>query len=228
MEILTDLVKKMSISGDLDREALVADKVSDQFCAVESLKQLDNEAFVKGRSSVTRTQSEGDLNLNDKMDWSMREEIVKRKKKHTTRWLEYQLFQLEGKKSRLYRRLIRKSNEFNDLLCSARNVERVKEQMLQVDDLFKMVQRCTKSIMLSYQLNRKPKMRTGLMRLMPACCSSNKRSMVGSEMLSGKGMLPWKQSQKEQVCLEVCHQRGQVDIQARHHQAQDHQRLIKH
>ena len=73
---------------------------------------------------------------------------MKRKKKHTTRWLEYQLFQLEGKKSRLYRRLIRKSNEFNDLLCSARNVERVKEQMLQVDDLFKMVQRCTKSIML--------------------------------------------------------------------------------
>ena len=129
----------MSISGDLDRGALVADKVSDQFGTVESLKQLDNEAFVKGRSSVTRTQSEGDLNLNDKMDWSMTEEIVKRKKKHTTRWLEYQLFQLEGKKSRLYRRLIRKSNEFNDLLYSARNFEKVKEQMLQVDDLFKMV-----------------------------------------------------------------------------------------
>ena len=130
MEILTDLVKKMSISGDLDREALVADKVSDQFCAVESLKQLDNEAFVKGRSSVTRTQSEGDLNLNDKMDWPMRDEIGKRKKKYTARWLEYQSSQLEEKRSRLYDSLIRKSNAVNNLLFSPRNVEVVREQML--------------------------------------------------------------------------------------------------
>ena len=45
-----------------------ADKVSDQFGTVEYLRQLDDEAFAKGRSSVMRTQSEGDLNLNDKMD----------------------------------------------------------------------------------------------------------------------------------------------------------------
>ena len=52
--------------------------------------------------------------------------------------------------------------------------------------------------------------------------------MVVSEMLREKGMLPWKQSQIGEVCLEVCHQRGQVDIQVRHHQAQGHQRTIKH
>ena len=66
------------------------------------------------------------------------------------------------------------------------------------------------------------------MRLTPACCRSSKRSMVVSEMLREKGMLPWKQSQIGEVCLEVCHQRGQVDIQVRHHQAQGHQRTIKH
>ena len=87
MEILTDLVIKMSISRDLDTEALVADKVSDQFGTVESSRQLDDEEFVKGRSSVTWTQSEGDLNLNYKIDWPMREEIEKRKKKHTACWV---------------------------------------------------------------------------------------------------------------------------------------------
>ena len=58
MEILTDLVKKMPISGDLDTGALVADKVSGQFGAVGSSRQLGDQGFVKGRSSVTRTQSE--------------------------------------------------------------------------------------------------------------------------------------------------------------------------
>ena len=133
MEILTDLVKKMSISGYLNTEALIADKVSDQFGT------FDDQAFVKGRSSVTRTQSEGDLNLNDKMDWPMREEIGKRKKKHTAHWLEYQSSQLGEKRSRLYSRLIRKSNAVNDLLYSLRNVEVVREQMLQVIELFKMM-----------------------------------------------------------------------------------------
>ena len=86
MEILTDLVIKMSICRDLDTGALVADKVSDQFGTVESSRQLDDEGFVKGRSSVTWTQS-GDLNLNYKINWPMREEIQKRKKKHTACWV---------------------------------------------------------------------------------------------------------------------------------------------
>ena len=130
MEILTDLVKKMSVSGDLDTWTLVADKVSDQFRTAESSGQLDDEEFVKGRSSVMGTQSEGDLNLNDKMDWPMRDEIGKRKKKYTARWLEYQSSQLEEKRSRLYDSLIRKSNAVNNLLFSPRNVEVVREQML--------------------------------------------------------------------------------------------------
>ena len=42
-------------------------------------------------------------------------------------------------KQTVYSRLIRKSDAVNDLLYSPRNVEVVREQMLQVDDLFKMV-----------------------------------------------------------------------------------------
>ena len=85
-----------------------------------------------------RTQS-GDLNLIVKIDWPMRDETGKRKKKYTTHWLEHQSSQLEEKRSRLYGRLIRKSNAVNDLLYSPRNVELVREQKFQVDDLFKMV-----------------------------------------------------------------------------------------
>ena len=77
----------MPISGDLDTGALVADKVFDQFGTVAFLRKIDDEAFVKDISSVMRTQSEGDVNLNYKIDWPMREEIEKRKKKHTACWV---------------------------------------------------------------------------------------------------------------------------------------------
>ena len=73
------------------------------------------------------------------MDWPVREEIGKSKKKHTVCWLEYQSSQVEEKRSRLNSKLIRKSNAVNDLLYPPRNFEVVREQMLQVDDLFKMV-----------------------------------------------------------------------------------------
>lgn len=129
----------MSISGDLDTEALVSGNVSNQFGTNESSRQLDDQAVVKGRSSVMKTQLEGDLNLNDRMDWPMREEIRKRKRKHNACWLEHQPSQLEEKISRLYSRLSMKSNGVDNLLYSSRNSEVMSEQMLQVDDVFKMV-----------------------------------------------------------------------------------------
>ena len=175
-----------------------------------------------------RTQSEGDLNLNDKMDWSRREEIGIRKKNHIARWLEYQSSQLEKKGSRLYSRLIRKSNAMNGLLYSPRNAEVVREQMLQVDDLFKMVTEVHKKCNALLPVEQQEKDEDWLDEiLIAACCSSNKRSLVGSEMLRGKEMLLLKQSQKGQVCLEDSHQRGQVDIEVCHHQTQGHQRVTK-
>ena len=56
-----------------------------------------------------------------------------------SRWLECQSSQLEEKRTRLYGRLIKKSNAVNDLLHSPRNVEVVRKHILPVDDLFKMV-----------------------------------------------------------------------------------------
>ena len=128
---------KMSISGDLGTGALLVGKVSNQFSTNESSRQLDDQEVVNGQPSVTRKQSEGDLNLNERIDWLVREDTGKRKNKHTARWLKYQSSQQEEKTSRS--RLIRKSNAVNDLLYSPRNFEVVREQMLQVDDLFKMV-----------------------------------------------------------------------------------------
>ena len=57
-------MKKILINGDLDTGILVADKVTDQCGTDESSRQSDDQPIVKGRSSVKRTQSKGDLNLN--------------------------------------------------------------------------------------------------------------------------------------------------------------------
>ena len=73
--------------------------------------------------------------MNNKIDWTIKEEIGKRKKKRSARWLEYQSSQVQEKTGRLYSRLIRKSNAVKDLLYSPMNVEVVREQMLQADDL---------------------------------------------------------------------------------------------
>ena len=130
---------KISTSEDLDTEVLAEDKISDQCGTDESLRQLDDHAVVKGRSSVIRTQSEGDLNLNYRLKGPIKKEIGKREKKHTACWLEHQSSQLEKKRSRLYSRLIRKINAVNGLLYCPRNIKVVRKQMLQVDDLFMMV-----------------------------------------------------------------------------------------
>ena len=74
MEILTDFVKKRSISGDLDTEA---DKTSNQFGTDEFSRQLDDEAVVKGRWNVAWTQSEGDLNLTYKRTGSWGKKLGK-------------------------------------------------------------------------------------------------------------------------------------------------------
>ena len=56
MEILTDLVKRMSISGDLDTGAFVADKVSDWFGTVESLRQIIKHLLKADQVSLGQNQ----------------------------------------------------------------------------------------------------------------------------------------------------------------------------
>ena len=143
----------------------------------------------------------------------MREEIGKRKKKHTAHWLEYQSSQLEEKRSKMYSRLIRKSNAVNGLLYFPRNVETCSRWW----------HRCRKSTMLCYQLNGKTKVKNSLTRLMPPSCSSSKKTIVGSEILRGKGMLPWKQNQESSASGNTPSRKSSWHSVC-HHQAQDYQK----
>ena len=60
----------------------------------------------------------------------------KRKSKPTERWLAYQTSQLEERR-KLHSRLLRKSSAVDELLYSVRNVEAVREQMFEIDGVFK-------------------------------------------------------------------------------------------
>ena len=62
----------------------------------------------------------------------------KRKSKPTECWLAHQTSQLEERRRKLQSRLLRKSSEVDELLYSVRNNEAVREQMLQIDGVFKM------------------------------------------------------------------------------------------
>ena len=67
----------------------------------------------------------------------------KRKSKPTEHWLAYQTSELEERRRKLHSRLLRKSSAVDKLLYSVRNVEAVREQMLQTDGVFKML-RCSR------------------------------------------------------------------------------------
>ena len=62
----------------------------------------------------------------------------KRKSKPVKRWLAYQTSQLEGRRRKLHM-LLSKSRAVDELLYSVRNVEAVREQILQIDGVFKML-----------------------------------------------------------------------------------------
>ena len=62
----------------------------------------------------------------------------KRKSKPTERWLTYQTSQLDEKRRKLNSRLPKKSSAVDGPLYLVRNVEAVREQMLQIDGVFQM------------------------------------------------------------------------------------------
>ena len=62
----------------------------------------------------------------------------KRKVKPTEHWLAYQTSQLEERRKQ-NSRLLRKSSALDELLYSVRNVEAVREHMLQLDGMLKIL-----------------------------------------------------------------------------------------
>ena len=135
VEDIVDLVKQMSISCDLNMEGLGSQAdISNQFdTGVRSNHVDDQDENNKiGNASISRSRSEDVVNQKcGEVD----EE--RRKHKPTAHWSQYRVEQLHEKRKMVNRRIIRKSSVVDSLMYSSRNVGNVREQMLQIDDMFK-------------------------------------------------------------------------------------------
>ena len=134
VENLVDLVKLMSISCDLNMESLGSQAdISNQFDTSVRSNQVDDqdENNTNGNASISRSGSEDVVNQYGKV-----EEERRKHKPTPPRWLQYQIEQLEEKGKMVKRRIKRKSSAVESLLYSSSNVETVREQMLQIDDMF--------------------------------------------------------------------------------------------
>ena len=128
-----DSVKQMSISGDLNMDVLGSQAdVSNPFDTDVRSNQLDDQDENVKVENIRRSRSENAISQGCDEAY-----VEKRKHKPTPRWLQYQSGQLQERRTMLNRRIIRKSSAVDSLLYSSRNVEAVREQMLQIHDMFK-------------------------------------------------------------------------------------------
>ena len=133
MENLVDLVKQMSISNDLNMNVLGSQEdVSNPFDTGVRSNQLDDQDENVKVENMRRSRSENAISQGHDEAY-----VEKRKQKPTPRWLQYQSDQLQERRTMLNRRIIRKSSAVDSLLYSSRNVEAVREQMLQIEGKFK-------------------------------------------------------------------------------------------
>ena len=110
----------------------------------ETLLEENNVDKVLGTSLVDGLNFEADEAISKIVDDgapAVRSRLAeiepgKRKSKPTERWLAYQTSQLEERR-KLHSRLLRKSSAVDELLYSVRNVEAVREQMFEIDGVFK-------------------------------------------------------------------------------------------
>ena len=108
--------------------------ISNQFDTGIRSNQVDDQGQNNkiGNDSISRSRSEDVVNQE-----YGKVQQERRKDKPNPRWLQYQVDQLEEKRKMVNRRIIRKSSAVDSLLYSSRNVETVREQMLQIDDMFR-------------------------------------------------------------------------------------------
>ena len=71
--------------------------------------------------------------------------VSRRKKKLTEKMRIFQLDELERKWSNMHRKMTRKTNTVEDMLYSFKNTEAVREQLQQIDDIFRMMMDVQKS-----------------------------------------------------------------------------------
>ena len=94
--------------------------------------QLDDQDENVKVENIRRSRSENAISQGHNEAY-----VEKGKHKPTPRWLQYKADQLQERRTMLNRRIIRKSSAVDSLLYSSRNVEAVREQILQIDDMFK-------------------------------------------------------------------------------------------
>ena len=148
MEDLTDLVKRISISGNLNAKAFGAQKASDHFATDDESANLDRNHFgtvsvLDERNETTEKQIRNKPSKIDTIS-DNRSRLVgnldgKRRSKPTKHWFDYQTSQLEEKRSKFHSRIIKKLSALDELWYLSRNVEAVREQMIQIDNKFKML-----------------------------------------------------------------------------------------
>ena len=152
MENLTDLVK-MSISDGLHAGAFGAEMPSSQFGTDGRSLQLDETLFEENNvnkalgtlvDGLNFEADEATSKIVDDGAPAVRSRLAeiepgKRKTKQTECWLAYQTSQLEGRRRKLHSRLLRKSSAVDELLYSVRYFEAVREQMMQIDGVFKIL-----------------------------------------------------------------------------------------
>ena len=152
------MVKRMSISGNLNANTeLGAQKASDHVdtdddeSANFDRNQLDEAHGIETvpvpdeRDETTEKQNRRQRSMTEDAIMSdNRSRLVgnldgKRRSKPFKHWLDYKTSQLEERRSKLHSRIIKKSSAVDELLYSSRNNETVREQMIQIDEKFKML-----------------------------------------------------------------------------------------
>ena len=120
----------MSISGDLNAKALGAQKACNHFGTDDESAHFDRTRRQPSRAedaiSDNRSRLVGNLD-------------GKRRSKPIKHWLDYQTSQLEERRSKLHSRIIKKLSAVYELLYLSRNAEKIREQMTQIDDKYKML-----------------------------------------------------------------------------------------
>ena len=145
----------MSISEGLNAGAFGAEMWSNQFGTDGRSLQLDEALLEESNvDKVPRTSvvdglvnfgaDEATSKIVDDGAPAVRGRLTeiepgKRKSKPVKRWLAYQTSQLEGRRRKLHSMLLSKSSAVDELLYSVRNVEAVRDQILQIDGVFKML-----------------------------------------------------------------------------------------
>ena len=211
----------MSISGDLNMDALGSHAdVSNPFDTGARSNQLDDQHESVKVENIRRSRSENAISQGCGGAY-----VEKRKHKPTPRWLQYQSDQLQERRTMLNRRIIRKSSAVDSLLYSSRNVEAVREQMLQIDDMFKQMMEVHKEYnsLLPLEVQEDDKWFDDIDADMLVF-----KQKIHNWIKEAEQERDAEMKEKASVKSKKSHKSSSNHRQVQDHQAQNHQEVIEH